>query len=157
MLKIERENALKEEIASACDIRNKQGEIQPSKVKMPLVVALIDEIFLNKNNKKDIEYALMETYRGALADKSVNEEVIKNYVALKENLEENNQNLKEAFKETNVLDKEILDAIDYIAKAKYKELLESKKLELGAETKPQKDMSAMMDIIKELEKLYTKA
>ena len=33
ILKINREDTLREEIASICDIRNKQGEIQPNKVK----------------------------------------------------------------------------------------------------------------------------
>ncbi|WP_066388811.1 hypothetical protein [Helicobacter himalayensis] len=53
ILKIDRENTLREEIASVCDMRNKQGEIQPNKVKMPLLLALIDEMFFGKTNKKE--------------------------------------------------------------------------------------------------------
>ncbi len=63
ILKIDRENILREEIASVCDIRNKQGEIQPNKVKMPLLLALRDEMFFDKANKKEEEYALMGSYR----------------------------------------------------------------------------------------------
>ena len=105
---------------SICDIRNKQGEIQPNKVKMPLLLALIDEIFFNKTNKKEEEYALMSSYRQALSGKDVNKDTINAYVALQEEIEENNQNLKEVFKETSTLDKEILDAINLIAKERYK-------------------------------------
>lgn len=153
ILKINREDTLREEIASICDIRNKQGEIQPNKVKMPLLLALIDEIFFDKTNKKEEEYALMGSYRQALSGKDVNKDTINAYVALQEEIEENNQNLKEVFKETNTLDKEILDAINLIAKEKYKEILNSKKLEAGMEVKEPKDMSAILTLIKELESI----
>ena len=152
MRKIDRENALKEEIASICDMRNKQGEIQPNKVKMPLVAALIDELFLDKDNKKEQEYLLMDSYKKALL-KDVNKEAINSYVALKKGFEENSQNIKEAFKDTSILDKEILEAISLIAKERYKELLDSKKLQAGIETKPPKDMSAITEIIRELERV----
>ncbi len=149
LLKISRENAIKEEVASICDVRNKQGESQPNKVKMSLLSALIDEMFLNKENKKRQEYALMDTYENALND--VDENIISSYVALKESFNENTHNIKEAFKDTSVLDKEILEAIDLIAKEQYKELLNHKKLEVGIEIKPPKDMSIILEIIKELE------
>ena len=156
LLKIDRENTLKDEIASACEIRNKQGELQPNKVKMPLVSALIDEMFLEKNNKKEAEYVLMETYRSAISSKRVNNEALSAYVAIRENLEENAQNIKEAFKESSTLDRAILEAINYLTRTKYKELLENKKQEAGIETKPPKDMTAVMELIKELEKMLSK-
>ena len=156
LLKIDRENTLKGEIASACEIRNKQGELQPSKVKMPLVSALIDEMFLEKNNKKEAEYVLMETYRSAISGKRVNNEALSDYVAIRESLEENAQNIKETFKESSTLDRVILEAINYLTKTKYKELLENKKQEAGIETKPPKDMTAVMELIKELEKMLSK-
>lgn len=150
MLKVGRESVLKDEIAGVCDIRNKQGELQPNKVKMPLIAVLIDELFLDKDNKKEQEYLLMDTYKKALLG-DVNKEIINSYVALKESLDENNQDIKQSFKDTSSLDKDILEAINFIAKERYKELLESKKIEAGIEIKPPKDMSAILEIIKELE------
>ena len=49
VIKKGRENKLKEEIASVCDIKNKQGEIQSNKVKMPLVNAILDELYREKH------------------------------------------------------------------------------------------------------------
>lgn len=152
ILKIDRETNLKSEIASICDIKDKKGEIQPSKVKMPLVSALIDELFLEKNNKKEEEYVIMNTYRSAISN-GVNKSVINAYVALKESFDENNQNIKEAFKETSILDKDILEAVNFIAKEYYKTLLENAKLEIGIETKPSKDMSMVLELIEELKKI----
>ena len=120
---------------------------------MPLLLALIDEIFFDKTNKKEEEYALMDSYRQALSGKDVNKDTINAYVALQEEIKENNQNLKEVFKETSTLDKEILDAINLIAKERYKEILNSKKLEAGMEAKEPKDMSAILTLIKELESI----
>ena len=91
----------------------------------------------------------MDTYENALND--VDENIISSYVALKESFNENTHNIKETFKDTSVLDKEILEAIDLIAKEQYKELLNHKKLEVGIEIKPPKDMSIILEIIKELE------
>ena len=119
---------------------------------MPLVSALIDELFLEKNNKKEEEYVIMDTYRSAISN-GVNKSVINAYVALKESFDENNQNIKEAFKETSILDKDILEAVNFIAKEYYKTLLENAKLEIGIETKPSKDMSMVLELIEELKKI----
>lgn len=153
ILKIDRENSLREELASACDMRNKQGEILPNKIKMPLVSALIDEIFLDKQNKKEEEYVLMDIYRQVLSNGNVSREVINGYMALKEGFEENNQNIKEVFKESAMFDKEILDAVNYLAKEKYKELLNAKKIEMGIEVKESKDISSTLEIIQEIKEM----
>lgn len=150
MLKIHRENALKEELASLCDIRNKDGEILPNKIKMPLVSALIDELFLDKQNKKEEEYSLMETYRGVLAGDKINKEVIDAYLILQESYVENNESIKEAFKDVNVLEKDIIEAIYYFAKEKYKEFLEYRKSLAGFDSKPPKDKTGIVEMAESL-------
>lgn len=153
MLKFYRENALKEELASLCDIRNKNGEILPNKIKMPLVSALIDEVFLDKQNKKEEEYNLMEAYRGVLAGDKINKEVIDAYLILQESYVENNENIKEAFKSVNVLEKDMIDAIHYFAKEKYKEFLEYRKSLAGFDSKPPKDKTGIMKMADSLSHL----
>lgn len=63
VLKRDREEKLKEEIAGVCHIINKQGEIQRSKVKMPLVNAILDELYRDKPNKEEIKADTMENYK----------------------------------------------------------------------------------------------
>lgn len=63
VLKKNRENTLKEEVASVCEIKNKQGEIQANKVKMPLISAILDELYREKPNKKEEEISTYETYK----------------------------------------------------------------------------------------------
>lgn len=156
MLKIDREASLKEEVAKACEIRNKDGEALPNKVKMPLLSALIDELHFDKPNKKEEEYVLMGTYRDALLGNEVEDSVVSGYVAVRESLDENSQNIKDSFKETSVLGKEVLDAINYIVKELYKQMLEDKKIESGFEPKEPKDNSAVLHMVEELRKLFNK-
>lgn len=155
-LKKEREENLKYEIAELANIRDKEGSALASKVKMPLVVNLVNELYLDKPNKKEEEYAIMESYR--IAFKNINKEVVDSYLSVNERLNEIASAVKEAFKDTNLLSKEILDAILMLSKMNYQELLTQKNDELGIEQKEPKDDSQALAIIKELKALaQTKA
>ncbi len=155
-LKKEREENLKYEIAELANIRDKEGSALASKVKMPLVVNLVNELYLDKPNKKEEEYAIMESYR--IAFKNINKEVVDSYLSVNERLNEIASAVKEAFKDTNLLSKEILDAILMFSKMNYQELLTQKNDELGIEQKVPKDDSQALAIIKELKALaQTKA
>lgn len=155
-LKKEREENLKGEIAELANIRDKEGSALASKVKMPLVVNLINELYLEKPNKKEEEYATMEIYR--IAFKNINKEIVDSYLSVNERLNEIASAVKEAFKDTNLLSKEILDAILMFSKMNYQELLTQKNDELGIEQKEPKDDSQALAIIKELKALaQTKA
>lgn len=155
-LKKEREENLKYEIAELANIRDKEGSALASKIKMPLVVNLVNELYLDKPNKKEEEYAIMESYR--IAFKNINKEVVDSYLSVNERLNEIASAVKEAFKDTNLLSKEILDAILMFSKMNYQELLTQKNDELGIEQKVPKDDSQALAIIKELKALaQTKA
>lgn len=153
LIKVDRENALREEIASCCDVRNKDGESEPSKVKMPLVLALVDELFLEKQNKKEEEYAIMEQYRSAFANQ-VNKEIVDGYTSIIGLQQENTLDIKEVFKETSILSKEVIEAINYLAKDTYKQELQEQKIQAGIinekEPKDDSEKLAMVDFLKTL-------
>ncbi|EAH8338438.1 hypothetical protein ABV837_001029 [Campylobacter upsaliensis] len=143
VLRKEREDKLKDEFAFALDLKNKQGELQSSKVKMPLVSALIDELYKDKPNKKEIEYELMQEYKNLIKNKKINEEALKAMISAEESLEENISFIKEAYKESTFCSKESLDALTLILKDEFKLLLSDAYEKAGYETKAIKDKAEL--------------
>ena len=152
VMKKDRENTLKDDIAAVCDIVNGDGIPQGAKVKMPLVQAVINQLFRQKPNKKDEEHDTLEIYRSAIKKEQVSKELVNDYIVAEDLLVENKQNIKEAFKETSVLSKEILNAIDMIVKEKYKEMKEDALEKAGYEVSVARDKSEIYDIKESLEK-----
>lgn len=146
VLKKNRENTLKEEIASVCEIKNKQGEIQANKVKMPLVCAILDELYKELPNKETIKADTMQSYKKAIVSKEVNEECIKGYVQTQISLKENAENIKEVYKESSLLPKEILDALSAFLKDEYKLLLNDELARQGYEVKEDKDKGELLEL-----------
>lgn len=156
VIKKGRENKLKEEIASVCDIKNKQGEIQSNKVKMPLVNAILDEIYREKPNKEDLKADTMETYKLAITSKEVNESYVKSYIASDNEIKDNADSIKEVYKESSILSKEVLDGLNALLKDEYKDLLNAELIENGYEIKEPKDKSEiteLKDLLKSLLKI----
>lgn len=156
VIKKGRENKLKEEIASVCDIKNKQGEIQSNKVKMPLVNAILDELYREKPNKEDLKADIMETYKSAIANKEVNESYVKSYIASDSEIKDNADSIKEVYKESSILSKEVLDGLNALLKDEYKDLLNAELVENGYEVKEPKDKSEiteLKDLLKSLLKI----
>lgn len=153
--KKDREEMLKEDVASACKIVDKDGIPQGKKVKMPLLQAVINQLFREKPNKKDEEHDTLEMYRSAIKKEEVNKELIDGYIAIDDLLAENKENIKEAFKEDSVsiLSKEILNAIDLIVKEKYKGMKEEALEKAGFEVSPPKDNSDIYEIKQSLEQI----
>ncbi|EAJ2975753.1 hypothetical protein I7007_001315 [Campylobacter jejuni] len=151
VLKKNREEQLKDEIANVCDIRNKAGEALGKNVKMPLVMAIIEEIKLGKPNKKDIEADTMDTYRKAIKSNEVNKEVVNDFVTILDEIKENQLNIKEVFKDCNVLSREVLSAVDLLIKDKYKEIKEDAMSKAGYDLKPPKDKADILSIKTQLE------
>lgn len=137
VLKKERIENLQAEIAQICEVKNKNGEILPNKVKMPLVIAILSELFMEKTNAKELEYELMQEYKKAIK-KELSNAVITAFVSVENELKENTANIKEVNKEYVMLNKETLDAINQLAKEKYKEMKNDKfgidEKEVNAET-----------------------
>lgn len=152
VMKKDRENTLKDDIAAVCDITDGDGVPQGNKVKMPLVQAVINQLFREKPNKKDEEHDILEMYRSKIKKEEVNKELIDAYITADDLLNENKQNIKEAFKETSVLSKEILNAIDMIIKDKYKEMKEDALENAGFEVSTPKDKSDIYEMKESLEK-----
>lgn len=141
VIKKGREEKLREEIAGACKIQNRQGEIQANKVKMPLVNAILDELYREKPNKEDLKADTMETYKVAIQNKEVNESYIKSYIASGNEIKENADSIKEVWKQHPFFTKEVLDGLDALLKDEYKSLLTKELVEAGYEVKEPKDKS----------------
>ena len=66
VLKKSREEDLKTQVAQILDIKDKKGEAQPSKVKLPILMNLLEEMYNQGVNKKQEGDELMLEYRRAL-------------------------------------------------------------------------------------------
>ena len=146
VLKKNRENTLKEEVASVCEIKNKQGEIQANKVKMPLISAILDELYREKPNKKEEEISTYEIYKDSIKSKKVNEDCIKSLLSVVDSLEENKSNIKETYKESSILSKEILEALNEVLKKEFKNALNEELEQNGYEVKEAKDKSEIEEL-----------
>lgn len=148
-----REEALKEEMASVCQIKNKKGEIQSSKVKMPLINAILDGLYRDKHNKKEEEIGIYEEYKQVIKNKEVNEDCIKAYLNIDESIKENVDFIKETYKESSILSKETLDALNMLLKEAYKLYLNDELNQSGYEVKESNDKEEVLElkeIIKQL-------
>lgn len=146
LFKKEREDKLKEEIASACKIVDKKGEIQSAKVKMPLVKALLEELYKNLPNKESLKADTMESYKLAIKNKEVSEDCIQAFLSSDESLKENASNIKEAYKESSLLSKEILEALNALVKDEFKLYLNEVLSEAGYEVKEIKDKGELLEL-----------
>lgn len=153
VFKKQREDKLKDEIASVCNIIDKQGNAQGSKVKMPLVSAILDEFYKEKPNKKEEEISTYESYKLAIKNKEVSEELIKGYISSTDSIKENTENIKEAYKESSLLSKEILEALNALLKDEFKNQLNDELEKQGYEVKESKDKSELEELKSLLAKL----
>lgn len=153
VLRKEREDKVKDELAFALDLKNKQGELQSSKVKMPLVSALIDELYKDKANKKELEYELMQTYKTAINNKKINEEALKAIVMTEESLSENADFIKEVYKQSSFCSKESLAALTLILKDEFKLLLSDAYEKAGYEIKTLKDKAELQRLSQSIKEL----
>lgn len=153
VLKKEREEKLKDEFAFALDLKNKAGELQNSKVKMPLVSALMDELYRDKANKKELEYELMQEYKTAIKNKKINEEALKAILTTEENLNENADFIKEIYKQSTFCSKESLDALTLILKDEFKLILADAYEKAGYGTKVVKDKAELERLSQSIKEL----
>ena len=150
VLKKNREQLLKEDIASVLQITNKKGEIQSSKVKMPLVNTILDGAFRDKQNKKEEEIGIYEKYKEVIENKEVSEDCIKAYISTIESIEENISLSKDVYKESSILSKEILNALNALLKEEYKEILQDELNQNGYDVKEEKDNSEQLELQAEI-------
>lgn len=144
VLKKQRENSLKEEMASVLNVESKT-------IKMPLLMALLNEKYNEKPNPKRIEFETMESYEESL--KEANSEVINGLMSVNETINENKSDIKEAFKDSTLAGHEILKALDMLVKEEYKLMLNDALSKAGFEAKEPKDNSeleSLMEMLKEV-------
>lgn len=151
VLKKEREDIVKNEVAEACNIRDKDGVALANKVKFPLVMAVIDELYREKPNKKADEYEIMDTYKSAIKNGEVGE-CVDNLVNTLEEMDGIALDIKEVYKEFPQLSKDLINAITLFAKEQYAEIKQKKLIEAGlVEEKEPKDLSEILMLKEELE------
>lgn len=151
VLKKEREDLVKNEIAEACNIRDKDGIALANKVKLPLVMAAIDELYIERPNKKADEYEIMDTYKSAIKNGEVGESV-NNLVYTLEEIDGISMDVKEVYKEFPQLSKELINAITMFVKEQYAGIKQKKLIDAGLiEEKEPKDNSEVLMLKEELE------
>ena len=152
ILKKERENIIKEGIASICDLRDNEGNTDIKKVKMPLLIALLNEIYNEKENPKETEYSIMQDYRTALEGGEIEAELITSYLHCDEEIKATKDDIKGVFADVSLLDNETCKALEDLAKEYYKEIKQDKMIEAGfIKEKPIKDDSEYNELKENLE------
>ena len=153
VVKRDREDKLRYEIAQSCDLKNKNGDILANKVKLPLLTAIIN-VMRDKtpSNKFELLVSDMEDYQGAL-EEDVDDKLVNSYIHICDELDEIAMDIKAVIADTSLLDKQTLDAISLLAKEKYKQIKEDKMLEAGYEVKPPKDKTEINELKEELDNL----
>ena len=157
VLKKQREETLKFEIAGEADLKDKDGNPEPKKVKMPLVSAVLDELFYkDKENKKATEYEIMQEYKDLIKNKRVNENTVTDYLSVLAELDSNKEDTKACFADCTVITKDVMDAVDAIVKEEYKAIKDDAMESAGYEVKPAKDNSEKLSLIEEVKKAILK-
>lgn len=156
VLKKQREETLKFEIAGEADLKDKDGNPEPKKVKMPLVSAVLDELYKDKENKKATEYEIMQEYKGLIKNKRVNENTVTDYLSVLAEIESNKEDTKACFADCTVITKDVMDAVDAIVKEEYKAIKDDAMENAGYEVKPAKDNSEKLSLIEEVKKAILK-
>lgn len=81
-------------------------------------------------------------------------EIVDGYVSIIGLQQENTLDIKEVFKEASILSKEVIEAINYLAKDTYKQELQEQKIQAGIinekEPKDDSEKLAMVDFLKTL-------
>lgn len=142
---------IKFEIADSCDLKNKQGEVQASRVKWPLVMAAINDIYKRAPSKRGNKFELlvseMEDYKQALEDEdAVSEDLISMLPPVLDELDAYKGYFKDVLADASLLDQDTIKAIEMIAKDKYKEMKADRLIKAGYETKEPKDNSELFEL-----------
>ena len=156
VLKKQREESLKFEIAGEADQKDKVGNPDPKKVKMPLVTAVLDELYKDKENKKATEYEIMQEYKTLIKNKRVNENTVNDYLSVLAEIDSNKDDTKSCFADCTIIGKEVMDAVDAIVKEEYKAIKDDAMENAGYEVKLTKDNSEKLLLIDEIKKVILK-
>lgn len=155
-IKDERTYKLQFEIANALDLKKGSGETDDKAVKKPILLSVLATIRSDEISKYEKDFNAMQDYKDVIENSNkISKDLIGAINNVENELEDNKAYIKEAFKDTTLLDKECLDAIAVMAKNEYETYKNDKKIANGEEVKPKKDKSELYEYISELESILS--
>ena len=131
VLKKEREEKVKTEICHILNIKNKKGEPTPNKVKIPLLLTVIEEKYEGIPNKEQQRYDTMCDYKNAL--NSLPKQSAIGLIDAKSEIKATELDIKSAYTEgdASILSGEVIEALALIAKDRYVDTKNMKMAEAG--------------------------
>ena len=131
VLKKEREEKVKTEICRILNIKNKKGEPTPNKVKIPLLLTVIEEKYEGVPNKEQQRYDTMCDYKNAL--NSLPKQSAIGLIDAKSEIKATELDIKSAYTEgdASILSGEVIEALALIAKDRYVDTKNMKMAEAG--------------------------
>lgn len=131
VLKKEREEKVKTEICHILNIKNKKGEPTPNKVKIPLLLTVIEEKYEGVPNKEQQRYDTMCDYKNAL--NSLPKQSAIGLIDAKSEIKATELDIKGAYTEgdASILSGEVIEALALIAKDRYVDTKNMKMAEAG--------------------------
>lgn len=131
VLKKEREEKVKTEICHILNIKNKKGEPTPNKVKIPLLLTVIEEKYEGVPNKEQQRYDTMCDYKNAL--NSLPKQSAIGLIDAKSEIKATELDIKSAYTEgdASILSGEVIEALALIAKDRYVDTKNMKMAEAG--------------------------
>ena len=131
VLKKEREEKVKTEMCHVLNIKNKKGEPLPNKIKLPLLLTVVEEKYEGVINKEQIRYDTMCDYRNAL--NSLSKQSAISLLDAKSEIKATESDIKSVFTEGDaaILSGEVIEALTLIAKDNYIDTKNMKMAEAG--------------------------
>lgn len=131
VLKKEREEKVKTEMCHVLNIKNKKGEPLPNKIKLPLLLTVVEEKYEGVINKEQTRYDTMCDYRNAL--NSLSKQSAISLLDAKSEIKATESDIKSVFTEGDaaILSGEVIEALTLIAKDNYIDTKNMKMAEAG--------------------------
>lgn len=131
VLKKEREEKVKTEMCHILNIKNKKGEPLPNKIKLPLLLTVVEEKYEGVINKEQTRYDMMCDYKNAL--NSLSKQSAISLLDAKSEIKATESDIKSIFTESDaaILSGEVIEALTLIAKDHYIDTKNMKMAEAG--------------------------
>ena len=133
--KKEREEKVKTEVCQILNIKNKKGEPLPNKVKLPILLTVIEEKYEKMPNKEQQRYDTMCDYKNAL--NSLSKQSAVGLIDVRSEVKAIESDIKSTYSDGDaaILSGDIIEALTLIAKDQYVDTKNMKMAEAGFKTK----------------------
>lgn len=130
-----REESIKTEVCQILNIKNKKGEPLPNKIKLSLLMPVIEEKIEKTVNKEQLRYDTMCEYRNAV--NSLSKDSATSLLNVRGEIKAIDLDIKSAFTEGDAasLSGEVIEALNLIAKDNYAQTKNNKMAEAGFKVK----------------------